>query len=413
MIERRLSISSIIGSIFLSFNILTSADWYTWRGPQANGTSTETDWQYETLSGSAPISWKTSVGNGWSAVSINKGLLYTMGNKAGKDILYCLRENTGEEVWRFSYKCTGGNYPGPRATPVIDGLYVYTISRNGDLYCLNKLDGKLVWRRNIFKDFGAMNLRWGFSSTPVIEGEILLINANNSGLALNINNGELIWNSPPARGSYSVPVIYKSGNESYAAILGEKVAHGVNLSNGEIQWSYQLDSWFVHAADPIIHNDELFFSSDGDGLGTMINITDSIPIVKWTSTELRNNFSSSILHNGYIYGSDGLTGDKTSSLSCIDWETGQLAWKEEIGHNTMILADGKLICLNENGELIIIRADHDKYQELVRRRIFQEIKNNFSWTAPVLANGNLYCRSGAGDLVCIDLSLDQKSGPAR
>jgi len=406
MMERPLSISSIIGSVFLSFNILASADWFTWRGPQANGISIEADWQYEALLRPAPILWKTNVGNGWSAVSINNGLLYTMGNIAGNDIIYCLRESTGEEVWQYSYECTGGNYPGPRTTPIVDGLNVYTISRNGDLFCLRKLDGSLVWNRNIFKDFGAKNLRWGFSSTPVIEDEILLINANNNGLALNKNNGELIWNSPPARGSYSVPVIYKSGNESYAAILGEKVAHGVDLSTGEIQWSYELESWFVHAADPIIHNNELFFSSDGDGLGTMINITDSIPVLKWTSIDMRNNFSSSILHKGYIFGSDGLTGDKTSSLNCIDWDTGRLAWTEEIGHNTMILADDKLICLTESGELIIIRADHEKYQELVKVQIFQENKNDFSWTAPVLANGNLYCRSGAGELVCIDLSID-------
>ena len=94
------------------------------------------------------------MGKGLSSVSVKGRYAYTLGNANGKDTVWCLEAETGKKVWSFSYDCGPGSYPGPRATPTVDGGVVYTLSREGHLFAFDAGNGKVRWRRHLVKDFG-------------------------------------------------------------------------------------------------------------------------------------------------------------------------------------------------------------------------------------------------------------------
>ena len=127
-----------------SINILTTTNWPYWRGPNRNGITEDKNWDPFALRDGAKILWKIRVANGYSAVTIQDDFLFTMGNENKKDIIYCLKAKTGEEVWRFKYDCSVKSYVGSFTTPVISEDKIYSFSRNGDVYCLNAKTGKEI-----------------------------------------------------------------------------------------------------------------------------------------------------------------------------------------------------------------------------------------------------------------------------
>jgi outer membrane protein assembly factor BamB len=144
-------------------------DWPYWRGPGRNSISSEKGWNPKALEGGADILWESRVGEGYSSVTVKDGFLYTMGNIKDNDIVYCLRADTGEEIWQFTYDCPVKGYPGTFATPVIEDGSVYTMSRNGDVHCLDAETGNKKWFVNIVTKFRAEKPKYGFSgSTGVL-----------------------------------------------------------------------------------------------------------------------------------------------------------------------------------------------------------------------------------------------------
>ena len=160
------------------------AEWPAWRGPNGDGTSPETDWNPASLSNPPRVVWSAEVGQGYSSMAVKDGLLYTMGYSDGKDTVYCLDSRTGETLWSYSYRSGTGQYPGTRATPAVDDGAVYTLGRRGDLFSFNAKNGKVLWQKNLGRDFGMRSLRRGYSGSPVIEGDLLILNSGAAGMAL-------------------------------------------------------------------------------------------------------------------------------------------------------------------------------------------------------------------------------------
>jgi len=169
------------------------AGWPRWRGPDGNGISTETNWDPEALAGGAKILWKADVGVGYSSVAIKDNRLYTMGLKG----VHCLNAETGKEIWQHSYESIGE--VGPQSTPTIDGKFVYALSKEGILLCLKAKNGKLQWKKDLVSEYDVVKPFYEFAGSPVIEGDLIILTANTSGLALNKNTGQKVWdsNKPP------------------------------------------------------------------------------------------------------------------------------------------------------------------------------------------------------------------------
>ena len=166
----------VAGAFFLSA-VAGAANWPQWRGLNRDGHTTESvgKWPPTEL-------WrKTSVGVGYSTVSVSNGRVYTMGWANNQDTVYCFDADTGTEIWSTSYACAkGGSYPGPLSTPTVTGGKVYTFSRKGHLYCFDAVTGNVEW--NVTVSTGEPN--WGISGSPLVEGNLVIVNIGGAGTAV-------------------------------------------------------------------------------------------------------------------------------------------------------------------------------------------------------------------------------------
>src|SRR5262245_45039837 len=171
---------------------LTAADWPQWRGPDRNGISSERNWRTDWPADGPKILWRASVGTGFSSISVSQGRVYKMGNTENRDMIWCFDAVTGKTIWKHTYDCQlGPKYyeGGPGSTPTVDRDRVYTISKWGDVFCLDAAKGDLIWQRDLRKDPGVTPNEWGLSGSPLIYGDLVILNAGAAGTALDRNTG--------------------------------------------------------------------------------------------------------------------------------------------------------------------------------------------------------------------------------
>jgi len=404
----------IILRLCVQFGIADDFDWPRWRGPNGDGISMETEWNPKALSEGPKILWKADVGKGLSNIAIKDNYLYTMGYQDEEDIVYCLNAETGEEVWRYSYDSKVSAY-GTHATPTIEGKYVYTLSIDGYVACLKAKTGKVRWAKNIIEEYGVVRPNYGFAGSPVIEGGLVIITVNVSGMALDKKTGEKVWVSEPGKqmlvgcpqtgSEYATPIIYNYKGKRSAAIFSSKGLFSVEVKTGEQQWFYDWKSyWKVSVADPIIFDNKVFISCAYRADCELLDISENEPKVIWKNNNMRNHFSTCVLIDGYLYGCDGHVGLYSCTLTCLDTETGNKTWSKELGPVSLIAADDKLIVLHEKGTLYIVEATPSAYKEISSGTIPDQKGFKKWWAPPVLLRGRIYCRSSIGNLVCIDVS---------
>jgi outer membrane protein assembly factor BamB len=370
-------------------------DWYRWRGPNADGISSE-----RVNVDSLQRLWSKELGAGHSSVCVKEGRLYTMGNVDNQDVVYCLDALTGEEIWTFRYDCSGGSYPGPRATPVWDSGRLYTFSREGVLYCLDPESGKAVWKIDVLAETGNKNIRWGLSCSPVIEGDLILLNVGPAGVAVDKKSGKRVWDSGVGTGSYASAVVFTHKNRRCAAFFTAYGLQIVEASSGkrlaDYPWKTKYD---VNGADPLVIGDKIFISSGYDHGCALLQFDGSKLKNLWKNELLKNHFTSSIYLNGYIYGNDGHAGNKKGFLRCIRLETGEEVWQMPMGFGSVLLAQNTLIALNEQDRLYLVKATPEECSVLREMSIGI---GKTCWTTPVLSHGILYCRNTDGTLVALD-----------
>lgn len=380
-------------------------DWFRWRGPDLNGISKETDWLAKWPEEGPKQLWKASVGTGFSSMSISHGHLFTMGND-GKDTdtIFCLDAVTGAEVWKHSYSCAlDAKYyeGGTSSTPTVDEDRVYTLSRKGDLFCLDAANGHVVWSKNVHGDLGNEIPTWGFAGSPLVEGDLLILNVGSAGTALDKKTGKVIWHSDTGASGYATPVPFNLGKEHVIAIFASQTLEVVHPADGKKVWSFPWKTQYdVNAAEPIISDGKMFISS-GYGRGcALLDITEAKPTVVWENKNLRNHINSSVLWQGNLYGVDDVSNNKYE-LKCVSWDTGEVTWAEpKFGKGSLIIADGKIIGLSDKGELMVAGPSSKEFKPISHAQVL----GGKCWTTPVLSNGRIYCRNAKGDLVCLDVS---------
>jgi len=250
-----------------------ASDWSRWRGPEGTGVSTEKGWKPQALP-AAKVKWKASLGKGHSCLAVTEKRLYTMGNPGNTDIVYCLDTATGMEIWKYPYPCNQGNFEGPRATPVVDGEFVYTLSREGLALCLEAATGKVKWQKNLIKDFSASNITWGFAGSPLIVDKAVVYNARASGLALDKLTGEKIWEGGGGQCGYAAPVRFTHKGKEALAFFSFKDVVVVDAQTGEKLASHPWETQYdVNAADPVYFDGKLFISSGYERGCTLLDLS--------------------------------------------------------------------------------------------------------------------------------------------
>jgi len=372
-------------------------DWPNWRGPDHNGISNETGWTTNWPGGTPKILWRASVGQGFSSFTVVGDRVYTMGHADGNDTVYCLKAGTGEVVWKRSYRCPPVQYPGPRATPTVDGAYLYTFSQAGDLNCFKADTGTVIWSRKV----PASPPQWGFASSPFIYGNLVIVNAGTSGMAFNKGTGRPVWSGGNGKAGYASVVPYKRGSRTMLLVFSSRALFGVSPANGRRLWSFDwVTNYDVNAADPLVVGGGVFISS-GYGVGcAMLSLARGAPRVVWRNHDMKNHYNSTVRWKDALYGFDDAV------LRCLDLKTGRSQWAQPgLGKGALMIADGKLIILSERGELVIAEASPDSYKVLARG---QAVRGH-CWTTPILANGRIYCRTDRGDVACVDVGGKESS----
>lgn len=368
-------------------------DWPRWRGPDANGIVADKDWS----AANAKQLWKIDIGPGFSVPSVVAGKVYVMGSSKGKEIVYCLKIEDGSKLWEYPYDCSDVQYPGPRSAPTVDGKHIFTFGAKGDVTCLD-LEGKKVWAKNIAKELGMKVPMWGFAGSPLVEGKLLILNAGDSGVALNKEDGSVAWKSGAGPAGYATPVLFKYKGKDALAIFSGKAVYAVAPADGKVLWKFPWStSYDVNAADPLpIAPDKLFLTSGySTGCG-LIDISGAEPKQLWQNKEMLGQFSSAVYLDGYIYGCNGNVGKTT--VVCLDVKDGTSKWSYPAGAMSgLILADGQLIVNTAEGKLLIGKASPEKFEPTTITTTAKEI-----WSAPVLAEGKIFVRGQKGDLACVE-----------
>jgi outer membrane protein assembly factor BamB len=314
-----------------------------------------------------------------------------------------LDATTGEERWTHTYDSPLDDRffeGGPTATPTVNGDRVYVLGRQGDTFCLDAENGRVHWSKNVAEETKIRVPGWGFAASPVVHGDLLLLGVGEAGVALNKDSGEVVWASADAEAGYATPRLLRRADRWFAVFASGKFFQAVDVLTGKEQWRVRwLTRFGCNAADPIVDGDRVFISSGYNRGSALLGMTDGEPTTVWTSKSFQNQFGSSVLLDGHLYGIDGNdTGER--ALMCVELATGEIRWAQGgFGSGALMAADGRLIILSEQGELVIARAHHDRYDELARSKVL----DGKCWTVPVLANGLVYCRNADGHVKCIDL----------
>lgn len=388
-------------------------DWPQFLGPQRNGISSETGLLDEFPDGGPNVLWRVPGGGGMSAVAVADGLAVTSWNKRGKQWLAALDAETGETVWETplgeTYENSMGN--GPRATPTISDGVVYMFTGDGILCALEQKSGDLIWQVNTVDEFNAEPSDYGMSSSPlVVDGLVVVhIGADDATVgAFDAKTGKPVWQAGNGPAGYSSPTLIQIGKTKQVVSVNGDQAIGISPKSGETLWTFPFETDFAcNTANPVGVDGDVFISAGENHGCVLLDIQEDggqyKPVERWaslgTQSKMRNEWQTSIVHDGYLYGFDnvGAAGPVTH-LSCLDIKTGELVWQQKrFGKGNMVLADGKLWITTMDGELVLLKATPEKYQELGRATLFGQTRQTMS-----IANGRGYIRDDK-EVVCIKL----------
>ena len=372
-------------------------DWFQWRGPNRDGISAETGLLQDWPKSGPPLAWRhTGAGNGYSSFSSAGGRLYTLGARAGTEYVIALDRATGKKVWEFQNgrRFENDRGDGPRSTPTIDGDRLYVFGGSGDLTCLEAATGKRIWTVNLVQKFGGVNPYWGYSESPLVLGDRILVNAGGrrAGIvAINKADGATLWQQHNDGAGYSSPMLMRTGSLNQAIFFTEARAMAVDPRDGRLLWSYhKANNGTANVATPVVRGTRVFVSSDYGTGGALLDVRAAGNIATanevYFTRDMRNHHSSSVLVGEHLYGFS------SSILTALQFDTGRTAWRDRsVGKGSLIFGDNRLYLYSEDGVVGLAEASPEMYRERGRFSLPQQ-SGLPTWSHPIITGGLLIVR---------------------
>jgi len=383
------------------------AIWPGFRGPNRDsilrGVELETDWS------KAPPTelWRQPIGPAWSSFAVRGNLIYTQEQRGADEDVSCYNLATGKVVWRHKdavrfYESNGG--PGPRATPTISNGRVYTHGATGIVNALDADTGARLWSRNSSTDTGAALPGWGFTSSPLVIKDQVIVAASGRLVAYDIASGAPRWSRKTGGGGYSSPHLMNIDGVDQIVLQHGSGAMAVAPADGAVLWQHAWETG-VAIVQPVLVGHDAVLIVGGDAMGgrglrrLAISYGDGgwHAEERWTSTGLKPYFNDLVIHKGHAYGFDN------SILACINLEDGARKWKGgRYGHGQLVLLPDQdlLLVLSEEGDLALVKATPDQFTEVAK---FKAIEGK-TWNHPALAGDVLLVRNGE-EMAAFRLSL--------
>jgi len=400
-VRARLLIATTLGALLMAVTSAqqpaTPAEWFQWRGANRDGISQETGLLQEWPKLGPPLAWRANgVGNGYSSFSTSGGRLYTLGARGGIEYVIALDRASGKKVWETQngqrYQNDRGD--GPRSTPTVDGDRLYVLGGSGDLTCLENATGKKIWSLNIVQKFGGVNPYWGYSESPLIVGDRILVNTGGrrAGIvAVAKADGSTLWQQHSDGAGYSSPMLMRTGSLSQVIFFTEDRAMAVDPRDGRLLWSYnKANNGTANIATPIVRGTHVFVSSDYGTGGALLDVRAAGNLATanevYFTRDMRNHHASSVLVGENLYGFS------SSILTALAFETGKMLWRDRsVGKGSLIYADNRLYLYSEDGVVGLAEASPAAYREHGRFTLQQQ-SNLPTWSHPIIAGGVLVVR---------------------
>lgn len=378
------------------------AEWPGFRGSRRDGVvrgvKIKTDWN------SSPPEqvWRRPVGPGWSSFAVNGDLIYTQEQRGDNEVVACYKMSTGQPVWTHNdnarfFESNGG--AGPRATPTLANGRVYSFGATGILNVLDARTGAVVWTRNVAAETNTKIPMWGFSSSPVVIGDAVIVAAAGQLVAYETTSGNRRWLGPANGGSYSSPQLVTIDGVAQILLTSDGELTSVSVADGKQLWQLQ---WTANTiVQPALMSDgNVLVTSQDAGIRRIALAKNSGAWSiqeRWTSNGLKPYFNDFVIHKGHAFGFDGRI------LSCVDLNDGQRKWKGgRYGNGQLVLLADQdlLLVLSEEGELALVQATTDQFTELAK---FPAIEGK-TWNHPVLV-GDLLLVRNAEEMAAFRLPL--------
>lgn len=369
----------------------TGAEWPGFRGPKRDGivrgVRIKTDW-----SGSPPVQiWRRQIGPGWSSFAVSGDVLYTQEQRGDDEVVACYKATTGQPVWvhrdkaRFFESNAGA---GPRATPTLSNGRVYTFGATGILNVLDAAKGNVAWTRNVSSDTGIKTPFWGFSGSPLVIGDLVIVAASGRLVAYDTANGNQRWLGPAGGGSYSSPHLVTIDGVAQVLLMSGTGVISVGVADGKQLWQHEWPGNSIVQPALTPDGDVLLTSQDSGTrrIAVTHNSSGWTTSERWTSNGLKPYFNDFVVHKGHAYGFDGRI------LSCIDLKDGQRKWKGgRYGNGQLVLLPDQdlLLVLSEEGELALVGATPDQFTEIAHSTAIE----GKTWNHPVLVGDTLWVRN--------------------
>jgi outer membrane protein assembly factor BamB len=407
--------------LFLLLGVgLLSADtaWRQWGGPNGDFTCGSTGlaaaWPAD---GPAQV-WSREIGEGHSTILYDEGMLYTMCRRGDKDAVLAVKADTGETAWEYQYDAPAlpgmilDHGVGPHSTPLIVADWIFTIGGLVHFNCLDKRTGKPLWSRNLNEELGVSALLRGYGSSPIAYNDLVIVNVgagrgaeDPSGLAaFDQKTGEVVWKSERLSAGYPTPILVNfNGQDMLIDCLGLS-RFALDPATGRMLWNARVDrqSASIITSPLWIPPDKVFFSAGHGGGSRLFQLSveaDGTYAARqlWHYHKMRIMHGNAIRIDDHIYGSSGDLGP--AYLMAVDLADGRLKWRQRgFAKATLLLADGKLVILDENGVLAIATATPEKLEVHAKAKVLAR----YAWTAPTLIGTRLYLRD-YHTLKCLDL----------
>ena len=417
MSRRAVRVLCLASAVLVTAAAVRADDWPQWRGPNRDGISKETGLLKKWPAEGPKLLWQLNdVGDGYSTPAVVGERLYLMGNKGPADeFVRALNAADGKPVWQTRVGKVGPNtpamnYPGARSTPAVDGASIYALGSDGDLVCLETASGKVVWQKNLRKEFGGKPGNWAYAESPLVDGDVVACTpggADATIVALNKKTGDVVWKSAVPSGDEaaysSIIVVEAAGVRQYVTFL-QKGLVGVDAKSGKFLWRYEQTVKGSPANIPTpVAQGEFVYSATARGGGGLIRLVDKggqiTPEQVYYNNKLPVAIGGAVVVNNFLYGASN------QALMCVEFQTGNVKWTNRgVGAASVLFADGLLFLHGEGGDVALAEAKPDGYEE---RGSFTppgspDRGRSKAWAYPVVANGRLYIRD-MGVLWCYDV----------
>lgn len=386
-----------------------AGDWPQLFGPNRNGVSAETGLATGWDRNGPPRHWERKLGAGFSGPVVAGECLIIFHRVGDHEVVDCLDTSNAKVLWTNSYpthyRDDFGFDDGPRGTPLVASHRVFTLGAEGTLLCLELATGKKLWQRSVNQEYGVRKGFFGTATSPIVVDNRLLINVGgrDAGIvAFAADTGKELWKATNDEAGYSSPAVANIGDKKLVFFLTREGIVVLQPEDGKVTYSMRWrarNNASVNAATPLILDDHAFFSASYNTGAILLRIRPDKVEEVWQKDELMSNhYTTCVPHRECLFGCDGRQ-EEGARLRCIEWKTGKVRWtKEGFGCANIIVADGKLLILDENGDLVLADASPDAYRELARATVLSKPVR-----APIaLAGGRLYARDSR-KLVCLDL----------